>query len=151
MAAPKERARWCLGAASPASQPSLGHHRRLRRGSVAPIVVPREMATLMNGDARRPLRSPWGAQTRSSSRGLVFVEESAEEVVSSDLRRVEHRCGRRIGSAAMIRRSQVERSVWTLLVEVADVDAEDVLELTGAEDRSRSRHSLRTLPTQRSA
>jgi len=36
-----------------------------------------------------------------------------------------------------------------LLVEVADVDAEDVLELTAAEIRSRSRHSLRTLPTQR--
>ena len=48
--------------------------------------------------------------------------------------RVEHRGERRIGSAAAIRRSQVERSVWTLLVEVADVNAEDVLELTSAED-----------------
>jgi hypothetical protein len=34
----------------------------------------------------------------------------------------------------VIRRSQVERSVWPSLVEVADVDAEDVLELTAAED-----------------
>jgi hypothetical protein len=34
----------------------------------------------------------------------------------------------------VIRRSQVERSVWRSLVEVADVDAEDVLELTAAED-----------------
>jgi hypothetical protein len=31
--------------------------------------------------------------------------------------------------------SQVERSVWTLLVEVADVDAKDVLELTAPEDQ----------------
>jgi hypothetical protein len=52
---------------------------------------------------------------------FVFVEESAEEVAPSDVRRVEGRCGRRIGSAAVIRRSQVECSVWTLLVEVADV------------------------------
>jgi hypothetical protein len=38
-----------------------------------------------------------------------------------ELRPVERSCGRRIGSAAAIRRSQVERSVWTLLVEVADL------------------------------
>jgi hypothetical protein len=57
------------------------------------------------------------------------VEQSAEEVAPSDMRRVKGRCGRRIGSAAAVRRSQVERSVRTLLVEVADVDAEDVLEL----------------------
>jgi hypothetical protein len=31
--------------------------------------------------------------------------------------------------------SQVERSVWTLLVEVADVDAKDVLELAAPEDQ----------------
>jgi hypothetical protein len=79
--------------------------------------------------------SPWGVQTRSSCRGLVFVEESAEEVAPPDLQRMNSRCGRRIGSAAAVRRSQVERSVWTLLVEVADVDAEDVLELAAAEDQ----------------
>jgi hypothetical protein len=88
-------------------------------------------------------KGPWGAQTRSSCRGLVFVEESAEEVASSDLRRVEGRCGLRIGSAAMIRRSEVEPSVWTLLVEVADVDAEDVLEVTAADDQE----PVETLPS----
>jgi hypothetical protein len=50
-----------------------------------------------------------------------------------------------------LRRSQVECSVWTLLVELADVDTEDVLELAATEDQERSRHSLRTLPTERSA
>jgi len=49
--------------------------------------------------------SPWGAQTRSSRRGFVFVEQSAAKVAPSDLRRVKGRCGRRIGSAAAIRRS----------------------------------------------
>jgi hypothetical protein len=58
---------------------------------------------------------------------LIFVEQSAEEVAPPDLQRMNHRCGRRIDSVAALRRSQVERSVWTLLVEVADVDAEDVL------------------------
>src|SRR5947208_3776090 len=46
-----------------------------------------------------------------------------------------HRRGRRVGSAAAIRRSQLERSVWTLPIEVADVDAEDVLELAATEDQ----------------
>jgi hypothetical protein len=49
--------------------------------------------------------------------------------------RVEDPSGRRIRSAGMIRRSQVARSVRTLLVEVADVHAEDVLELTAADDQ----------------
>jgi hypothetical protein len=39
---------------------------------------------------------------------------------------------RRIGSAIAIGRSQVERPVRALLVEVADVDAEDVVELATA-------------------
>jgi len=55
--------------------------------------------------------------------------------VPSDVEQINGRCGRGIGSAAAIRRSQVERSVRTLLVEVADADAEDVLELTATEDR----------------
>jgi hypothetical protein len=63
------------------------------------------------------------------------VEQSAEEVAPSDVSRVVGRCGRGIGFAAAIRRSQVERSVWTLLVEVADVGAEDVLELAATEDQ----------------
>jgi hypothetical protein len=63
------------------------------------------------------------------------VEQAAEEVAPSDLKRAKSRRGRRMGSVAAIRRSPVERSVWTLLVEVADVDAENVLELTAAEDQ----------------
>jgi hypothetical protein len=57
-----------------------------------------------------------------------------KEVAPTDLRGVKGRCGRRIGRAGAVRRSQVERSVWTLLVEVADVDA-DVLELAAADDQ----------------
>jgi hypothetical protein len=41
--------------------------------------------------------------------------------------------------------------VWTLLVAVADVDAEDVLELAAPEDEEPVEASRRTLPTQRSA
>ena len=63
------------------------------------------------------------------------MEKSAEEGASPDPQRMKSRCGRRIGSAAAIRRSQVERSVWTLLIEVADVDAEDVLELAATQDQ----------------
>ena len=41
----------------------------------------------------------------------------------------------RIGSAAAIWRSEFETSVWPLLVEVVDVDAEDMLELAATEDQ----------------
>jgi hypothetical protein len=78
-----------------------------------------------------------GAQTRSSRSGFVFVEQSAEKVAPADLQRMKSLCGHGIGSAAAIRRSKVECSVWTLLVEVADVDAEDVLELAATKDRVR--------------
>jgi len=63
------------------------------------------------------------------------VEQSAEQVAPPDLQGMKERCRRRIGSASAVRRSQIERSVWTLLVEVADVDAEDVLELAATEDQ----------------
>jgi hypothetical protein len=66
---------------------------------------------------------------------FVFVNESAEEVASPHLQRRNRRCERRIGSAAAIRGSQIERSVRTSLVEVADVDAEHVLELAAPEDQ----------------
>jgi len=62
----------------------------------------RERRVLLAGDAAH-VHNP-GAQTRSSGRGLVFVEQSAEEVAPPDLSRVEGRCGRRVGSAAAIRR-----------------------------------------------
>jgi hypothetical protein len=79
------------------------------------------------------------------------VEQSAEKVAPAELQRMKRLCGHGIGSAAAIRRSKVECSVWTLLVEVADVDAEDVFELAATEDQESIEHSLRTLPTQRSA
>jgi hypothetical protein len=80
-------------------------------------------------------RPPVGCTTRSSRRGFVSAEQSAEEVAPPDVRRMEGRCRRWIVSAAAIRQSQVERLVWTLLVEVTDVDAEDVLELAATEDQ----------------
>ena len=39
----------------------------------------------------------------------------------------------RIDSVAAVGWSELEAAVWPLLVEVADVDAEDVLELAAAE------------------
>jgi hypothetical protein len=77
----------------------------------------------------------WGAQTRSSRCSFVFVEQAAEEVAPSDLERINGRCRRKIGFAVAIRRAQVERSVGTLLVEMANVAAEDVLELAATEDQ----------------
>jgi hypothetical protein len=82
---------------------------------------------------RGDLQTP-GCTTRSSGRGLVFVEQATEEVAPPDLLRMTGLRRHAIGSAAVIRRSQVERSVCPLLVEVGDVDAEDVLELAAAED-----------------
>jgi hypothetical protein len=70
------------------------------------------------------------------------VEYAAEEVAPPDLQLMEGGVRWRIGSVAAIRRSQVECSVWTPLVEVADVDAEDVLELAAAENQE----SVEALP-----
>src|SRR5918996_3129265 len=61
----------------------------------------------------------WGAQTRSSRRGFVFVEQAAEDVAPPDPQWIERSCPGRVVSAAALWRSQVECSVWTLLVEVA--------------------------------
>jgi hypothetical protein len=63
------------------------------------------------------------------------VEQSAEEVAPLDLEGVEGVGGRRIGSAAAVRGPEGKGAVWTLLVEVADVDAEDVFELAAADDQ----------------
>jgi hypothetical protein len=62
------------------------------------------------------------------------VEQSTEEVVPLDLQRSK-RSWRGTHPAVGVWGSQVERSVWTMLVEVADVDAEDVLELAAADDQ----------------
>src|SRR5438105_3601291 len=71
------------------------------------------------------------------------MEQSAEKVAPPDLRRASRGRGWRIKSAAAIWRSEFETSVWPLLVEVADLDAEDMLELAAPKLRSRSRQSLR--------
>src|SRR5438034_11585347 len=87
--------------------------------------------------------SPSGAQTRSSRGGFVFVEHTAKEVASPHLQRIDGRCRRRIGSPAAIWRSQVERSMRPLLVEVADVDRGHVFKLAAAEDQQ----PVEALPT----
>jgi hypothetical protein len=66
---------------------------------------------------------------------LRIVEQAAHEVAPPDLQRTRARRWHALGPAALIWRPQVERSVWTLLVEVADVDAEDALELAATEDQ----------------
>src|SRR6266496_2728135 len=76
----------------------------------------------------------WGAQTRSGCE-FVFMEQPAEEVAPPDLRDASRDRGWRIESAVAIWRSELEPSVWPLLVEVADVDAEDMLELVATEDQ----------------
>ena len=63
------------------------------------------------------------------------MQQSAEEIAPLDLGRVEDPCARRICCAAAVRRPEFKGAVWTLLVEVADVDAEDVFELAAAEDQ----------------
>ncbi len=50
-------------------------------------------------------QNPLGAQTRSSRRGFVFVEEATEEVAPPDLRRRKGRCGHASDSAVAIRRA----------------------------------------------
>jgi hypothetical protein len=49
------------------------------------------------------------------------------------------------------RRPLIQRSVWTVLVVVERAGRDDVLEMARPTIKIRSRHSQRTLPTQRSA
>ena len=65
----------------------------------------------------------------ANSGGLVFVDESAEQIASA---KVGRRCQRR--RIAAVRREQLESAVWPVLVVVAAVDAEHVLEMAAAED-----------------
>jgi hypothetical protein len=85
---------------------------------------------------------------------LVPVKHSAKEVGSaypgSSSLPNQGQTGGRAG------RFQPKRSVWTVLVEVLDVDPEDLLQVPAAEDQqprtsSQSRHSARMLRTHRSA
>jgi hypothetical protein len=65
---------------------------------------------------------------------LVFVDEAAEQVSSSGRHRWSAGLVSDGGRRARVGRSEVEGAVRALLVVVADVDAEDVLELAAAED-----------------
>jgi hypothetical protein len=65
----------------------------------------------------------------ANSGGVVFVDESAEEIVSS---RVGGRCQWRW--VAPVGREQLGSAVWPVLVVVAAVDAEHALELAATED-----------------
>ena len=76
---------------------------------------------------------PWGAQTRSRC-DFVLVEHSSEEVAPPDVWRSKRRYRWRVASDLGVRRSQVECSMWTMLVEVADVDAQDVFKMARTED-----------------
>ena len=67
------------------------------------------------------------AQTNSG--GLVFVDEAAEEVATPWVIRAVRR--RRVSA---VWRGEIERPVRPVLVLVAAVDAEDVVEVASAED-----------------
>ncbi len=74
------------------------------------------------------------------------MEESAQEIPTLwAVGRVEWR------RVAAVGREEVERAVWPLLVVMAAVDAEHVLEVTRPRIRIRSRQSERSVRTQRSA
>jgi hypothetical protein len=72
----------------------------------------------------------------SCSRGeLVLVNQAAEEIVAVHDGRIDRRralCDRRVNR---VRRAQVEGAVRPSAVVVADVDAEDVLELAAVDDQ----------------
>jgi hypothetical protein len=57
------------------------------------------------------------------------VDESAEQIATANAGR---RCRRR--RVVAVRREQLESAVWPVLVVVAAVDAEHVLEMAAAED-----------------
>src|SRR6266511_5373185 len=71
------------------------------------------------------------------------MEQPAEKVAPPDLRRASCDRGCRIDCAAAIWWSELESSVGPLLVEVADVDVEDMLELAATEDQE----PIEALPT----
>ena len=74
------------------------------------------------------------------------MDEAAEQAVSRDLLKLQHRDWLKEWRDVRVGRVQVERSMWSRAVVVPDVNAEDVLQLAIS---IRSRHSRRTLPTQR--
>jgi energy-coupling factor transporter ATP-binding protein EcfA2 len=76
---------------------------------------------------RAAAREPVGF---ANSGGLVFVDESAEQVAAVYAGRCVERCW-----VAAVGREQVERAVWPVLVVMAAVDAEDVLEVASAENQ----------------
>jgi hypothetical protein len=69
-----------------------------------------------------------------SRRSFVLVEEPAEEVASLDRGGNLDGIAPRPGCVDRVGRSQAERAMGTMLVEVTHVDAQDVHELSAAED-----------------
>jgi hypothetical protein len=80
---------------------------------------------------------------------MVFVEKSAEQVVSMHLAWLAVADDAPIGG--WIRRFQSERSVRTMGVVVGGVDPQDLLQMPRPMLSSQSRHSVPTVRTQRSA
>ena len=78
---------------------------------------------------------PVGCTNWISRCGFVLVKQPAEEVAPLDLQNSKHRWSRRRRSDVGVRRSQFERSVGAVLVVVTDVDMQDALELSAAEDQ----------------
>ena len=64
-----------------------------------------------------------------NSGGLIFVDESAEQIAAA---KVVRRCQRR--RVAPVRWEESQRAVWSVLVVMAPVGAEHVFEMAAAED-----------------
>src|SRR5215211_4835230 len=65
----------------------------------------------------------------ANSGGLVFVDESAEQIASAKVGKRGQRRG-----VAPIRWEQLESAMWPVLVVVAAVDTEHALEMAATED-----------------
>lgn len=79
----------------------------------------------------------WGAERRASCGDeFVFMDQAAKQVVSPDLINVWRRDRSDGWRGARVGRAQVKRSMRSHAVVATDVDAEDVPELTAADDQN---------------
>jgi hypothetical protein len=69
----------------------------------------------------------------ANSGGLVFVDQSAEEVVAAEIGRQVDRC-----RVAAVWREEVERAVRPVFVVMPTIDAKDVLEMAAPDDQFHS-------------
>src|ERR1035438_7484610 len=77
---------------------------------------------------------------------VALVDESAEHIAASDVGE-----GRRNGGVPRHRRLEAEAPMWPVLVVVPDVLGERLFQVRSPRTRAQSRHSLRTVRTERSA